>query len=89
LTNSTNNTSNTVRRMINMPNCRAPRSKLVGAGLTARLSAISPKAVAAPVRHTSIVALPLITDVPMNTEFAAVLMSSLESGPSTACFSTG
>ena len=57
--------------MINRPKRRMPRSKEVGSEGRERLSAIAPTAVSAPVFTTRIRALPLMTEVPMNTALLA------------------
>ena len=76
-------------RRIKRPKLRIPLSKAVAGGLATRLSLISPSEVAAPVRHTSIVAVPLMIEVPMNTAFEAAFRSAARSPLSPACFSTG
>ena len=63
-TNSTNNTSSRVRRMINMPNWRVPTSNAVAGAALFRSTAIWPSAVALPVRPISALAEPLITELP-------------------------
>ena len=72
-----------------MPKRRVPSSNEVGGGASARLSAMAPTAVAAPVRTTSRRALPLITEVPMNTALVASCRSDADAGKSPGNFSTG
>ena len=71
LTKSTNSTNTTVNHMINMPKRRVPSSKEVTCAGSAMLCAISPIAVCMPVFTTRILALPPITEVPMNTALLA------------------
>ena len=74
-TSSTNSTMRIASRRMRRPKLRIPLSNAVAGGLTTRLSLISPSEVAGPVRHTSIDAVPLMTEVPMNTAFEAALRS--------------
>jgi hypothetical protein len=71
--------------MTSRPNAWVPCSKAVAGGLVA--SVMSPSIVREPVRSTATVAVPLITDVPMNTLCAA--WGSSAPFPSPALFSTG
>ena len=86
---STNSTSSTVIRMIIRPKRRAPTSKAVGGGAAARPCEIAPSAVARPVVQTSIVPVPLSTDVPMNTACGAPSRAPVHASSPTAAFSTG
>ena len=70
-TTRTNRTINTVKRMISMPKRRMPTAKAVAGGFSARLVARLPSAVLFPVRQTTIVEVPLITEVPAKTAFDA------------------
>jgi hypothetical protein len=79
----------TVNRMISMPKRRVPISNEVGSDGRETLSAISPMAVSAPVFTTSIRALPLMTEVPMNTALVASCRSVAVSGSTPGRFSTG
>ena len=88
-TTRTNSTINTVRRMISMPNRRMPTAKAVAGGFSARLVARWPSAVLPPVRQTTIVAVPLITEVPAKTAFDAPAGFSAPRAASPACFSAG
>ena len=72
LTSSTNSTSSTVSRMISMPKRRVPSLERGRRRLAVlMLSAMAPSAVAAAGAQTSMRALPLITEVPMNTALIA------------------
>ncbi len=84
LTMSTNSTMSTVSRMISMPKRRVPSSKAVGGGSRLSVWAISPSAVAAPVRQTSRRPVPLTTDVPMKSAFVAPARSACRSVSSPA-----
>ena len=88
-TSSTNSTIKIVSRMISMPKRRVPISNDVGADGREMLSAISPMAVAVPVLTTSMRALPLMTEVPMNTALVASCSSVAVSGSAPGFFSTG
>ena len=70
-TTRTNSTINTVKRMISMPKRRMPTAKAVAGGFSARLVARWPSAVLPPVRQITIVAVPLITEVPAKTALDA------------------
>ena len=77
--------------MISMPKRRVPISNAVGGACSARLSAICPSAVLAPVRPICARAEPLTTELPMNTRSS---LSSSQASPSAllcagARFSTG
>jgi len=87
-TSSTNSTSRMVSRRINVPKAWVPRSKAVAGGRTASVSAISASAVSWPVCTTTTRPLPLTTEVPIRTTFAAAVISVAVSAK-TACFSTG
>ena len=88
-TTRTNSTINTVRYMISMPNRRMPTAKAVAGGFSAKLVARWPSAVLPPVRQTTIVAVPLITEVPAKTAFDAPAGFSAPRAASPACFSAG
>ena len=75
--------------MISMPKRRVPTSKEVGSADRDKLSAIWPMAVPVPVLTTTIRALPLITEEPMNTALVAFCMSSPWSTGRPGRFSTG
>jgi hypothetical protein len=53
------------------PKCRMPTTKAVSGGFSARLVARCPSAVLLPVRQTTIVAVPLMTEVPAKTALDA------------------
>ena len=88
-TTRTNSTINTVSHMISMPKRRMPTAKAVAGGFSARLVARWPSAVLPPVRQMTIVAVPLITDVPAKTAFDAPAGFSAPKAASLACFSAG
>jgi hypothetical protein len=82
--------------MMSMPNCRVPISNAVGGALSARLTAICPKAVALPVRPINTRAEPLTTELPMKIASAASsdqapgsAMASSANAFFAAVFSTG
>ena len=89
LTSSTNSTISTVSRMISMPKRRVPISNAVGSAGRLTLSAMSPIAVAVPVRTTRMLALPLTTEEPMKTALVAPSRSVASASGRAACFSTG
>ena len=78
-----------VKRMINRPNLRMPTVNAVAGGFSARLTASLPRAVALPVRQTSTVAVPLMTDVPAKTAFDAPVGLSALAAVSPTDFSAG
>ena len=88
LASSTKSTRRIVMRMIRMPNFWVPSWKEVAGGRVASVSAISPRAVPWPVLHTSTLPVPLMTEVPMSTEFPARRPSACP-GSSPGAFSTG
>ena len=88
-TTRTNSTINTVSRMISMPKRRMPTAKAVAGGFSARLVARWPSAVLPPVRQMTIVAVPLITEVPAKTAFDGPAGFSAPKAASLACFSAG
>jgi hypothetical protein len=74
--------------MISSPKRRVPVSNAVGGGVRVRLPAIAPMAERLPVRTTSAVAEPLMTELPMKRAFTA-LSRPASAGTMPACFSTG
>ena len=88
-TSRTNSTIRMARRRMSRPKLRTPISKDVAGGFCARLSLISPRAVAAPVRQASMLAVPLTTEVPMNTALDAAPRSAAPAPRSPGRFSTG
>ena len=85
----TNNTRKTVSRNIRNPNWRMPRSNASRGRSMASPWASPPSSLARPVRTTRPVAMPLITEVPMQTKFAARPGSSTGETSSDASFSAG
>jgi hypothetical protein len=69
LSRKTDGTITAMKRIISQVNCRTPRSKLVSTAWPARLLAIWPKYVCAPVARTTAVAEPLSTLVPRKQRF--------------------
>ncbi len=88
-TTSTNNTMNTVKRMISIPKRRIPTANAVAGGFSERLVAKCPSAVSAPVRHTSTTAVPLMIEVPANTALEAPVGLSAPDAVSLTSFSAG
>ena len=88
-TTRTNSTISTVTRVISMPKRWMPTAKAVAGGFSARLVARWPSAVRRPVRQTTAVAVPLITEVLAKTAFDASAGASQATASSLACFSAG
>ena len=89
LTASTNTIINAVNRMISMLKRRIPSAKSVAGGFSARLVARWPSADLLPVRHTRMVAVPLMTEVPENTTLDAPAGFSAPEPESPTRFSAG
>ena len=70
LASSTNSTSSTVSRTIMRPKPRMPTANAVGGGGCCNAWAMEPSCARRPVARTSAVAVPLTTEVPMNTRLA-------------------
>src|SRR5208337_1059861 len=85
----TNSTISTVKRMISMPKRRMPTAKAVAGGFSDRLVARWPSAVRSPVRHKTMVPVPLMTEVPANTALDAPEGFSAPVALSFASFSAG
>ncbi len=75
--------------MISRPKRRMPMAKSVAGGFSARLVARWPRADLPPVRQTTMVAVPLITEVPAKTAFDAPAGFSAPDGALLVSFSAG
>ena len=84
---STRSSSKIASRTIMRPNARIPTSKALGGGGFCKAWAMVPSCARAPVATTSARAVPLTTDVPMNTRLAGNMV--VPAGEGTTSFAAG